>query len=392
MRPSEPWPPAYRADVWAAETPLGEGGLGLDSLERMQLAAALSEALHMHRSGVADHLLAQPNFGAWCDIAGMSLGHYSAAMTMRTSGSSGAPKPVVHQLADLEQEVRVHVAILAHRPTRILSAVPRHHVYGFLFTVLLPCALGGVPVLDLRRHSPAAMAALAAAGDLVIAFPDYWAAAVRAAPRDWPADVTGVTSTAPMGSETASALAQAGLRRLVQIHGSTETAGLGWRDDPNAPYTLMPTWARDGDQVRRVRTGPDGAVGVGEPVAPPDRLEWTGDRRYRVLGRADGAVQVAGVNVFPAQVARVLGEHPGVAEIAVRLMRPAEGVRLKAYVVPRAGFDERALLAGLHALARQRLDTPEQPRCYNFGPALPRDGMGKSADWPVARPDQDAPA
>ena len=379
MRPSESWPPAGRAGPWGSDLPLGDGGLGFDSLERLQLAAALSEALHMHRSGVADYLLAQPRFGAWCHIARASLDHYSEAMTLRTSGSSGTPKAVVHRLADLEQEVCALTGILAHPAKRILSAVPRHHVYGFLFTVLLPCALGGVPVLDMRPHSPAAVATLAMPGDLVVAFPNYWAAAVRAASDGWPVGVTGVTSTAPMSGETAAALARAGLRRLVQIHGSTETAGLGWRDDPDVPYALLPTWERLDGHLRRVRSDSDKVN-----VSPPDQLAWSDDRHYRVVGRADGAVQVAGVNVFSAHVAAVLGEHPGVAEVAVRLMKPAEGGRLKAYVVPRGKVNQQALLAELQTLARNRLVTPEQPRAYTFGPALPRDSMGKAADWPMA--------
>ena len=54
--PDRPWPDGLALD---------EQGLGLDSLERLSVAAALNEALHLHESGVEDLLLAQRHFGEW---------------------------------------------------------------------------------------------------------------------------------------------------------------------------------------------------------------------------------------------------------------------------------------------------------------------------------------
>ncbi|MET0990744.1 MAG: hypothetical protein ABWX66_00005, partial [Lacisediminihabitans sp.] len=51
----------------------------------------------------------------------------------------------------------------------------------------------------------------------------------------------------------------------------------------------------------------------------PDHVERTGERSLRPIGRRDGAVQVAGYNVWPERVAQVLRETEGVAEAAVRL-------------------------------------------------------------------------
>ena len=67
----------------------------------------------------------------------------------------------------------------------------------------------------------------------------------------------------------------------------------------------------------------------------------------------------------------------------MRLMRPSEGTRLKAFIVPRdpAG-DPAALRAELQDFATQ-LPFHEQPRAYTIGPVLPRTAMGKLAEWPV---------
>jgi acyl-coenzyme A synthetase/AMP-(fatty) acid ligase len=92
-------------------------------------------------------------------------------------------------------------------------------------------------------------------------------------------------------------------------------------------------------------------------------------------------VQVGGTNVFPAHVADVLALHPQVREAAVRLMRPDEGNRLKAFIVARPGADVDALRTGLPAWAAQRLTAPERPAAWTFGPRLPRQASGKPADW-----------
>ena len=96
----------------------------------------------------------------------------------------------------------------------------------------------------------------------------------------------------------------AGLSRLLQVHGSSETAGIGWRDDPDGPYTVLAHWDRDTPphpqhDVGQMRRAPaPGGPAASETVVAPDRLEWLDRRRYHVRGRQDGAVQVGGVNVF----------------------------------------------------------------------------------------------
>ena len=372
---------------WAPATRLDESGLGFDSLERIQLAAALSELIQMHESGLADDLLARPVFGEWCATAAEALRRSSATLAFQTAGSTGTPKSCRHALAELEREVDAHMTALSGVATRVLSAVPCHHIYGFLFTVLLPQRLR-VPVLDIRGHSPGALPALARQGDLIVGYPAFWMAVSRAAPSGWPAGVTGVTSTGPCPVETAETLLAGSLSRLLQIHGSSETAGIGWRDDARDPYKLLPYWER-GAEGRLIRAALTGSQAAPTAVLAPDKLEWLDRSSYLVGARHDGAVQVGGVNVFADRVRDVLQEHPDVAAAAVRLMNPPEGLRLKAFIVPRsAGVDTAALRSALNALAAARLSAPEQPRAYTFGQALPAGPMGKAADWMIL-PDRD---
>ncbi|MFC5460660.1 AMP-binding enzyme [Massilia niabensis] len=360
---------------WPAELDL-VADLGADSLDLMGAGTALGDLLGFGRSGMMDALLGRPLLAGWVEAARTSLAGHDAELVFRTSGSSGAPKRCTHSLASLWREVDALARLVPGR-RRMLSAVPAHHIYGFLFTVLLPQAgREALPVLDLRAQSPASLAAWLEPGDLVVAHPDFWAQVAALGP-EFPPDVTGVTSTAPCPDAVAQALAGGGLR-LLQVYGSSETAGVGWRDAAAEPYRLFPYWRRTDIDNTLER---DGAGGV-ERQALQDRLVWSGPDRFVPNGRIDSAVQVGGTNVFPVYVAEVLAMHPGVAECVVRPMRPDEGTRLKAFVVPKAGaHDATALRVTLSSWIGERLAPAECPAAYSFGSALPRQPSGKLTDW-----------
>ena len=364
---------------WPSELAMDEQGLGLDSLERLSIASALSEALHLHESGIEDLLLARRHFGQWLEVAAEGLAAFDARLTFRTSGSSGVAKACTHELANLLQEVE-HLASLVPNTRRVLAAVPAHHIYGFLFTVLLPYRLACNEVLDIRLMTPAAVASILRPGDLVISHPAHWSVLARHAVR-LPPSVQGMTSTAPCPDPLARSLKDLGLATLTQVYGSSETAGIGTRTTAGAPFRLMPFWSRDPEvEHRLLRAGEDGSIC---PHGIQDRLEWMGDQQFRVCGRLDEAVQVGGTNVFPARVRQVLLDHPQVSDAVVRLMTPEEGSRLKAFVVPAPGTDPTALRADLWRWSESRLTASERPKAFKIGDELPRNVMGKLSDWPL---------
>jgi 4-coumarate--CoA ligase (photoactive yellow protein activation family) len=367
-------------DGWTASLSL-QHDLGVDSLELMQVAGRLAEALQMARSGVEDYLLARRTLAGWLDIATAGLQHWDGELTFRTSGSTGEPKRCNHVLAQLEQEAAALAALFPGR-RRLLLAVPTHHIYGFLFGVLLPRHLGLAPahVVSVRGRLPSQLAAHMLPGDLVVGHPQFWQAAAGAA---FPGDAIGVSSTAPCPDAVAESLAAAGLAALFQVYGASETGGLGWRASHRDPYRLLPYLERaPGDDHALLRRGPDGGV---RTLHAQDRLNWRGADLFAVGARGDAAVQVGGINVFPERVRKVLLEHPLVADAAVRLMRPDEGLRLKAFVVPRADADAdaAAFTQELRTWIDTRLSAPERPKAITLGQQLPRGALDKPADWSI---------
>ena len=375
--PSEP-ALRYAAQAWDEETLLsgdGEDEFGCDSLELLQLAAAANEMFHLHEAGRESDLLASGRLGHWLDQV---MGAWAAGvsqLTFATSGSTGSPKSCSHAVAHLGMEANFLAARFEDR-RRVVTFAPPHHIYGFLFCAMLPDRLGA-EVWTAECTAPNELASALRPGDLVVAFPERWAWLHRSLP-SWPENVIGVTSTAPCPAALIGSLSGRGLAGMVEVYGSSETAGIGLRICPDHPFTMMPHWRRRLESEER---GDELIHRSGWQVRLPDDVLWTGDRQFDLNGRTDGAVHVGGVNVFPQHVADRLRQCPGVAEIKVRLMRSEEGPRLKAFVVPRAGTHDVELERGLRVFAAKHLPAVERPTAFTFGTLLPTSEMGKPADW-----------
>jgi len=373
IRPAE-------AAAWPDDFALDAEGLGLDSLDLVGCGTAVNQFFRLHETGLEDYLLAERRLDAWVKIIQAGLAEGTTGLTFRTSGSSGEKKPCTHSHASLAAEVAHWAKIFTDR-RRIIQLVPPHHIYGAIFTILLPEAMG-IPVLDGRAMPPGRLARILRADDLLVGFPAGWSNLLHSL-ECLPAGIRAVSSTAPLPAAASHALRQAGAAEVIEIYGSSETAGIASRSAPDQPFTLLPRW----------RSGASGAgasvieAATGLTVPLPDRAEWDSADGLRLLGRKDQAVQVGGINVFPALVAAKLASHPLVAEAAVRLDTTLPEPRLKAFVTLRGQPKTKPLDAReLEAWCRSNFAAPERPVRIEIARALPRDAMGKMTDWPAAPP------
>ena len=368
--------PALRGE-WHEGSRLDDSpdGVGCDSLERLWLSSAVNEMFHLHAQPDATSLRQDLRLGAWLDSICATLSSPSAAVTFTTSGSTGQPKRCTHRASYLATEVDFLAQRFADR-RRIVALAPAQHIYGCLFTVLLPSWLG-ITVLEADGLSAGALRGALRPGDLVVSFPERWRWLERSLPA-WPEDVQGVVSTAPCPPDLIEALLARALRRMTHNYGSSETPRNPTPARPEPSYELMPHWAFsepfDPDRPALHHRS-------GESFALMDRIDRTGTRAFTLAGRLDGAVQVGGVNVDPAAVAAALQTLSGVAAAAVRLMNPHEGNRLKAYIVPT--LDAPDLATEIEQWSRAKLPAAQRPTSLTFGPVLPRDALGKAADWAI---------
>ncbi len=113
----------------------------------------------------------------------------------------------------------------------------------------------------------------------------------------------------------------------------------------------------------------------------------TGDGAIALVGRLDDLIKVGGRKVVPQEIEAVLNLHPAVAESAVFGVPDGAGgtLRLEAMVVAR-GPCPRAEELALHC--KEHLDAWKVPAVFAFAEALPRTAGGKIARQP---PEKGAP-
>lgn len=319
---------------------------------------------------------------------------YGYMVCFHSSGTTGTPVAHRYSMAILLEEAQA-LAPLFTDCQRIVSVMPSHHIFGFVFSIILPKVLD-VPVLRLPPLPTVSFFANLRPADMVLAFPFFWQSLLILLQQPHsdlylPAQVSGISSTAPCPPEVIEGLSclSRPLAHITEIYGSTETSGIGYRRNPHHPYTLLSVWRRltQGKETVIQRVLPAGMEFPPQPM--PDEMLWVDSTHFFPQKRKDYAVQVGGINVYPQQIAACIETHPAVQQCAVRLMQPEEGARLKAFIVPDPILSQKEIKRIFGLSFRQwlaaRLETAARPKSITLGSQLPRNSMGKLADWPAKK-------
>ena len=363
------------------ESDLSDATWGIDSIEFLDIAGIVNEMFQLHKTGIEDNLLRYRSLDRWVEIVSTSWKHEQSAITFRTSGSTGAPKTATHLIESLLQEVDELASAFEGRQ-RIISMVPSHHIYGFIFTILLPKVLNA-PVIEGREFGASAFQSQLSSGDLIVSFPFNWVYLERSM-GSWPKGVQGVTSTGPMPSDQHLRLLDSGIEVLTEIYGCSEQGGIGLRRLPDEPFQLFSYWKRkNSSEDMLIRSFNDGTE---KEIVPEDTLEWYGENTFKPIKRRDGAVQVAGVNVYPDKIAETISQHEHVKECVVRLADELPIPRLKAFIIPEGEVANEvfnSLKVELENWMKPMFSASERPVYLKFGSSLPLNSMGKIIDWSI---------
>ncbi|WP_395700052.1 AMP-binding protein [Aquabacterium sp.] len=414
----------YLADVaaLAARLPAGAAVINL-CLDRYRFAVALGAALQAGRTSLlppnarpetlqqlrADH----PRLCALADDAALQIdgvpvlqvppaaegdatpaGSVPAidaqlcAACLLTSGSTGVPQP--HRR--LWDEIRLSVQGATQRLTEtlglpslagltIVATVPPQHSYGLESSVLL-AMLGGAAIDSGRPFYPADIAAALAAVPrprALVTTPFHLKALLSAGLALPPVDVL-LSATAPLSPQLARQAEQTLGGQLIEIYGCTEAGQVASRRTVESEV-----WCTFGE-MRIARLDPGGGepdqdecfVVQGGPVREPTRLadvlKLEDARRFRLYGRANDLIHVAGRRSSLGHLNYHLNSLEGVQDGAFWLPDevPDGVVRPVAFVVaPELSAEQ--VIAGL----RSRLEPVFVPRRVVHVDALPREATGK---------------
>jgi acyl-coenzyme A synthetase/AMP-(fatty) acid ligase len=393
-------------DGVARRVVIGTPDLGADHLPRVLASGAIDAVVVDTREGAEVFSAVRPVFA--CSPDNPRTAHraaYGAPRTtewvLLTSGTTGAPKLVVHTLATLSGAIAP-----AEQPQSDL-------VWGTFYDIR---RYGGMQIL---------LRALLAGGSFVIAGPgesaaDYLArlAAHRAThvsgtPTHWRRALMSPAAAAihPRYVRLSGEMADQGIlnslrsfypaARVAHAFASTE-AGLAFEVNDGMegfPATLLDAGgavdARIVEGSLRIRSR---RVALGylthslQPVADAegfvdtgDMIERRGDRCF-FLGRRTGVINVGGLKVYPEEVEAAINRHPGVRMSLVRPRRnPIMGALVAADVVlndgaPQPGADASATLRQeILALCRATLPAHKIPASLRFVAALDVAAAGKLA-------------
>ena len=292
-----------------------------------------------------------------------------------TSGSTGEPKRYLRTWGALLHETRVagrRLGLETKSGGYVVATVPPQHMYGFVYSVMLPIQFGYVleaerPFYpdDIRR----VLAAYAHPGILVTT-PVHIRACVLDAAQLPPLDFI-LTSTAPLDKDLASQAERDFQTRVMEFYGSTETGAIASRRQAEGE-----SWqVFDDIHVSLDEAGfrVDAAYFI-QPMILSDSVQVLNDREFMLYGRNTDLIKIAGKRISLGDLNRYLLAIEGVEDGTFFLPDADTGrePRLTAFVVAPDKTREAILLA-----LRQRIDPVFLPRPLRLVDALPRNATGK---------------
>ncbi len=297
---------------------------------------------------------------------------------VHTSGTSGQARAHAKTAAQLLGEAEALAEHFGVGPgTRLVGTVPSHHIYGLLFSVLVPLVGGGAIYRRTPLHAEAVAGALAEHDARVLVSVPAHLRALRLLDT-MPALDTVFSSGAPLMPALAAELLENFGVVVTEVLGSTETGGMAWRrTDGDGTWAPLPGVDLASDAHGRLL--------VDSPFLPPDavrphrsedRVELREGGRFVHLGRLDDVVKVAGKRVALGDVERRTREIEGVLDVALAAVEVggARGNELIAVVVA-PGLTPDMIRSRL----RQFFDPVVLPRKLKLVDAIERDERGKLA-------------
>jgi acyl-coenzyme A synthetase/AMP-(fatty) acid ligase len=320
------------------------------------------------------------------------------AVRLLTSGSTGTPRPHAKRWGPLVANIAAEAARLAEFSGRaglaglsIVATVPAQHSYGFESSVLL-ALLGGACCDAGRPFYPAdIVSALERVPEprALVTTPFHLKTLLRAG-LPLPRLELLLSATAPLSPQLAAEAEAATGARLVEIYGCTEAGQVAARRT-----TAGDVWTTLGELRLWREAEAEGSAErflvqgghVTEPTPLADQLELLDAQRFRLLGRANDLIHVAGKRSSLAQLDFQLNRIPGVIDGAFWMPdEPEDGIARPVALVVSDTLDAEAVRRAL----RQVLEPAFVPRRVVKVPALPREGTGKLTAQGLARFARDA--
>ncbi|MBE9556024.1 MAG: acyl-CoA synthetase [Proteobacteria bacterium] len=299
-----------------------------------------------------------------------------ARIVMFTSGSTGKPEPCARALSFFLRGADANAECMMEglgAGAGIVATVPPYHMFGIELSVLVPLLKGGA-VYSGRPFYPRDIAAALNAVEaprILISTPVHLRI-LKESGIETPPVARVFSATAPLPARLAGDIEEMLGADLREIFGTTETGSIGWRNTAREEsfHLLHGMELTQQDDISRIS-----APHISPPFVLPDRLASTGDGDFRIAGRSNDIVNIAGKRMSLAGLNAIMAGLDGVMDGA--FLAPDDDVagpvrRMIAFVAA-PGLSVENIRSAL----RDKLDSAFIPRRVIFVDSLPRNAAGK---------------
>ena len=308
------------------------------------------------------------------------------SIVMYTSGSTGKPKLVKQRLTEFENDNHFVLSKWGDEflKRKLCSTVNQHHIYGFLFSVLLPFT-AGIPFRKKRIEFPEELEKLTDTQYMIITVPAFLKRAVEIE------RLCGLclklpwifTSGGVLNPETAKKTSEVIGFWPVEVYGSTETSGIAWRQSCSGlEWTPF-----DNAQLSK---NEEGCLVIRSPyIKDPvgfqtaDMVEMLEDGRFLLKGRVDSVVKIEEKRISLPEIENRILQSGLVSDVCVISLEDK-----RQYLAAALAFNDKGKerFSGLekHEINKfwreyllQYFENMVLPKKWRYLDALPTDAQGK---------------
>jgi acyl-coenzyme A synthetase/AMP-(fatty) acid ligase/3-hydroxymyristoyl/3-hydroxydecanoyl-(acyl carrier protein) dehydratase len=313
-----------------------------------------------------------------------------AELVMFTSGTSGQPKLVRKNIAQLDAETATLERMWGEelKERVVVATVSHQHIYGLLFRILWPLSVRRPFCADTARDPSALMKMTARHCRSVCVTSPAYLKRLSSGSLDTlrsGGDVVMFSSGGLLPTPVAHRLARHLGRPPIEVYGSTETGGIAcreqWPDHTDTPWRPLPGVA--------IAASNDG-LRVRSPHLPDEDWHLTGDQgvltpdgQFRLGPRIDRIAKVEDKRVSLVALESELAAITGVDEAVCRVRAGRRDLICAVIALDQVGFRElysigrRRYVRRLRDALARRFDRVTVPRRWRFMESLPTNEQGK---------------
>ena len=309
-----------------------------------------------------------------------------AEMVMYTSGTTGEPKAVYKLFLQFENELFELVKVFGNDwvNCKVYSTVNHHHIYGLLFTALLPIATG----LPFRRHRidfPTELANIAGEAVVMASSPAFLKRLAAETDKTIGFNCPPIiySSGGPLPEEVARKASELTGYWPMEIYGSTETGGIAYRQSKNGPV-----WKPF--EVCKMCLVENGCLNIkssyileAEGFTTGDLADLYDDSRFLLKGRSDSIVKIEEKRISLPEVENRLKQTGLVQDVRVVPMVGKRQYLAAAIVLNEfgrekfAGVPKLAINNFFHDHLLKFIENTVSPKKWRYLEELPQNTEGK---------------